>query len=126
MRISDWSSDVCSSDLTRRNIQSLPLAERCRLSQVNSLTSFCDHWCKLITLGSSSQSSFEYSSIIRMFDGRSLPKSPFQPREKSFELMKIRLSIRSEEHTSELQSLMRISYAVFCLKKKKKQLTKLK
>src|SRR3546814_6320964 len=31
-------------------------------------------------------------------------------------------SVRSEEHTSELQSLMRISYAVFCLKKKKKQL----
>src|SRR3546814_6398484 len=31
-----------------------------------------------------------------------------------------RLSVRSEEHTSELQSLMRISYAVFCLKKKKK------
>src|SRR3546814_7253164 len=30
---------------------------------------------------------------------------------------------RSEEHTSELQSLMRISYAVFCLKKKKQQLT---
>src|SRR3546814_1800919 len=30
---------------------------------------------------------------------------------------------RSEEHTSELQSLMRISYAVFCLKKKKKQIT---
>src|SRR3546814_9254093 len=32
-----------------------------------------------------------------------------------------RARIRSEEHTSELQSLMRISYAVFCLKKKKKQ-----
>src|SRR3546814_10337560 len=31
----------------------------------------------------------------------------------------IRLMVRSEEHTSELQSLMRISYAVFCLKKKK-------
>src|SRR3546814_1857048 len=31
------------------------------------------------------------------------------------------LDIRSEEHTSELQSLMRISYAVFCLKKKKKK-----
>src|SRR3546814_6594576 len=31
----------------------------------------------------------------------------------------LRLSVRSEEHTSELQSLMRISYAVFCLKKKK-------
>src|SRR3546814_4670789 len=33
---------------------------------------------------------------------------------------------RSEEHTSELQSLMRISYAVFCLKKKKKQIKKIK
>src|SRR3546814_2632948 len=32
-------------------------------------------------------------------------------------------SVRSEEHTSELQSLMRISYAVFCLKKKKKTTT---
>src|SRR3546814_2544924 len=32
-------------------------------------------------------------------------------------------SVRSEEHTSELQSLMRISYAVFCLKKKKKKTT---
>src|SRR3546814_10780315 len=34
------------------------------------------------------------------------------------------LAIRSEEHTSELQSLMRISYAVFCLKKKNKYKTK--
>src|SRR3546814_6027017 len=34
------------------------------------------------------------------------------------------LAIRSEEHTSELQSLMRISYAVFCLKKKTTQITK--
>src|SRR3546814_7369031 len=33
-------------------------------------------------------------------------------------------ALRSEEHTSELQSLMRISYAVFCLKKKNKQTTK--
>src|SRR3546814_2276159 len=34
---------------------------------------------------------------------------------------KLMRSVRSEEHTSELQSLMRISYAVFCLKKKKKK-----
>src|SRR3546814_3327630 len=34
------------------------------------------------------------------------------------------IAVRSEEHTSELQSLMRISYAVFCLKKKKRQTTK--
>src|SRR3546814_9848623 len=37
-----------------------------------------------------------------------------------------RQATRSEEHTSELQSLMRISYAVFCLKKKKQKTTKLK
>src|SRR3546814_7523409 len=38
-------------------------------------------------------------------------------------LVTLTLCARSEEHTSELQSLMRISYAVFCLKKKKKQQT---
>src|SRR3546814_2335334 len=37
----------------------------------------------------------------------------------------VRCHIRSEEHTSELQSLMRISYAVFCLKKKKHKHTKI-
>src|SRR3546814_10488155 len=37
------------------------------------------------------------------------------------QLRKLAFALRSEEHTSELQSLMRISYAVFCLKKKKKQ-----
>src|SRR3546814_7378110 len=41
-----------------------------------------------------------------------------------FSITRIRASRRSEEHTSELQSLMRISYAVFCLKKKKKIETK--
>src|SRR3546814_2688994 len=43
------------------------------------------------------------------------PEPPRAPREVSY--CRVR---RSEEHTSELQSLMRISYAVFCLKKKKK------
>src|SRR3546814_9989465 len=38
-----------------------------------------------------------------------------------FDLLKKQEDVRSEEHTSELQSLMRISYAVFCLKKKKKK-----
>src|SRR3546814_1402763 len=36
----------------------------------------------------------------------------------------LKSTLRSEEHTSELQSLMRISYAVFCLKKKKKKMDK--
>src|SRR3546814_1772349 len=43
---------------------------------------------------------------------------------KLIELYAVAPDGRSEEHTSELQSLMRISYAVFCLKKKKKKRTK--
>src|SRR3546814_7919181 len=42
----------------------------------------------------------------------------------SFESVSSFISLRSEEHTSELQSLMRISYAVFCLKKKKQRTKK--
>src|SRR3546814_9724463 len=47
---------------------------------------------------------------------------PNKKKVKPVELRQLREArVRSEEHTSELQSLMRISYAVFCLKKKKKQ-----
>src|SRR3546814_1768218 len=58
---------------------------------------------------------------------RGLPKTPFARRSKAASSSDCRCAtaasaIRSEEHTSELQSLMRISYAVFCLKKKKKRL----
>src|SRR3546814_4783291 len=44
------------------------------------------------------------------------------PMARGFVYLAAVIDWRSEEHTSELQSLMRISYAVFCLKKKKKQL----
>src|SRR3546814_10195796 len=46
------------------------------------------------------------------------------PRERILHVGQSLRADRSEEHTSELQSLMRISYAVFCLKKKKQQTTK--
>src|SRR3546814_10710268 len=81
MRISDWSSDVCSSDLTVAAVRrQLDLDGR----------------------------------IVEPHDGgkrrtdRRLGGQIDNPG-----------MLRSEEHTSELQSLMRISYAVFCLKKKK-------
>src|SRR3546814_1400757 len=89
MRISDWSSDVCSSDLRR--------AVRARMDQDR------------IGAGSRDRRSHRHRSAhagaaprSRPLDRGALPA----PRR------------RSEEHTSELQSLMRISYAVFCLKKK--------
>src|SRR3546814_3596153 len=43
---------------------------------------------------------------------------PILDVDKSGQVLFVKRSMRSEEHTSELQSLMRISYAVFCLKKK--------
>src|SRR3546814_8952871 len=45
------------------------------------------------------------------------------PGARSALVVKVEIDVRSEEHTSELQSLMRISYAVFCLKKKKETKT---
>src|SRR3546814_5434958 len=56
----------------------------------------------------------EQACVRQRADGKSKATSE-QRRKKSPQL-----AIRSEEHTSELKSLMRISYAVFCLKKKKK------
>src|SRR3546814_1012571 len=70
------------------------------------------------------------------FKFRLIPKATLDRRKKSASrrltsgegdrlarIAKVFSFARSEEHTSELQSLMRISYAVFCLKKKKKRLT---
>src|SRR3546814_4554741 len=56
--------------------------------------------------------------------GRTHGRAAAPVRHSGFRSGRTRLGGRSEEHTSELQSLMRISYAVFCLKKKKKQQTK--
>src|SRR3546814_8355499 len=56
---------------------------------------------------------FPYTTLVRSDDG--WPRPPDRSREGH----RPRLATRSEEHTSELQSLMRISYAVFCLKKNK-------
>src|SRR3546814_8744634 len=86
MRISDWSSDVCSSDLPTRRRGRSPCRRR---------VGRCRPWPSRCCRQRPSPSAFR--------------RRPEWRRE------------RSEEHTSELQSLMRISYAVFCLKKKKKQ-----
>src|SRR3546814_5906929 len=92
MRISDWSSDVCSSDLGASdefpNLAEVPTEPRAHSAPE------------------------ERAAIIEeLAEDRS--EATFTETEP--------LETRSEEHTSELQSLMRISYAVFCLKKKKPQ-----
>src|SRR3546814_7125703 len=99
MRISDWSSDVCSSDLSGvLEVRGSHPVDR----KENTLAAFVDGSCRvLITKPSLTGYGLNWQHCaLTVFAGRSF----------SYE--------RSEEHTSELQSLMRISYAVFCLKKK--------
>src|SRR3546814_9164996 len=93
MRISDWSSDVCSSDLQ---------AQRQRRAQQG-----CDFFH-----GYSPWTGDEWVLKAKQ-------SLVIQARTVSCPSVKSGAFVRSEEHTSELQSLMRISYAVFCLKKKK-------
>src|SRR3546814_4718588 len=102
MRISDWSSDVCSSDLTQR-----PRAR-------------CFPCCRgELSWHRGSGRIAHHQQIVRpQFVVRIDPECDAGPGGTGFAC---RASYRSEEHTSELQSLMRISYAVFCLKKKKQK-----
>src|SRR3546814_8677040 len=137
MRISDWSSDVCSSDLTL-----VWMARR-----VHGVAGLAE----LVPLGVLGEDEFaslerERQALSRLRFGLHLVAGRREER-LLFDLQKAlaaRLGLRderadnlaveqlmqgffrsaatvlrSEEHTSELQSLMRISYAVFCLKKKK-------
>src|SRR3546814_3867875 len=99
MRISDWSSDVCSSDLPapRRKIGHLDLEPHAHFEQPQNIVDLADF------LGGHLK-----GAILRAVGDIGTRPAPRHQK-------------RSEEHTSELQSLMRISYAVFCLKKKKKK-----
>src|SRR3546814_7647475 len=96
MLISDWSSDVCSSDLSAPGLRRR-----------------CGAWK-------------ERRGSCRLACCRSVAHETAQLLEHGERFLADRAVLidadpqRSEEHTSELQSLMRISYAVFCLKKKKK------
>src|SRR3546814_2469650 len=105
MRISDWSSDVCSSDLQEERQQRQPGGERVEvrfdLGIVEDLIGREQHHRRL------EEVIVEGAEKLR--------------DEKRQETALLEQPERSEEHTSELQSLMRISYAVFCLKKKNKQ-----
>src|SRR3546814_2949433 len=120
MRISDWSSDVCSSDLCLAYIDNGGIS----VDELMEIVPAPDFPTGALILGrSGARSAYQTgrgSIIVRSRhvieenrgDRRSilLTEIPFQQGKNA----------RSEEHTSELQSLMRISYAVFCLKKKKK------
>src|SRR3546814_5557569 len=102
MRISDWSSYVCSSDLCG-TILAQPPCRTCAQTPRYELLTIAGCTVRPIRL--------VRRSMILRFCMSGLSRQSCSPAASS--------QLRSEEHTSELQSLMRISYAVFCLKKKK-------
>src|SRR3546814_7770995 len=121
MRISDWSSDVCSSDLNLR----LPL--RPSISEIEGQPQRAVDMAVTRLRPSISEIEGQPQPGTRRIDairGPSISEIEGQPQLGSTMTGCLGWpsisEIRSEEHTSELQSLMRISYAVFCLKKKKK------
>src|SRR3546814_8235921 len=117
MRISDWSSDVCSSDLQNRVAVACFASNVARLETVIQVAEDCGR--RICLLGRSMHRIVECARE----SGYLLGHRPFVSEEEvdylpRNEVLLLCTGSRSEEHTSELQSLMRSSYAVFCLKKK--------
>src|SRR3546814_6902228 len=126
MRISDWSSDVCSSDLTCRTRAGSASSQRCgRRTRRAAARVSAARPARPIRKGSyRARKEIRLPPLvdIRIYTDRAPCQAASDPSPSSngprMVLAITRHSARSEEHTSELQSLMRISYAVFCLKKK--------
>src|SRR3546814_9478701 len=118
MRISDWSSDVCSSDLNRAR-RGVELVRRVGQLEPHELGRAHEPLGVLVQLEGLSVVNprpLEYTARV-MQAVRQDVNLGLAPRHHPAVLPDQAITIRSEEHTSELQSLMRISYAVFCLKK---------
>src|SRR3546814_8078239 len=116
MRISDWSSDVCSSDLLgkRSSVQGDYFAGRIFLMSFFWTIQTCESQCT--HLGDSFCPIARYADISALSaNGLFVRRYKGIAGHRSFKAWPCLNLKRSEEHTSELQSLMRISYAVFCL-----------
>src|SRR3546814_6512159 len=111
MRISDWSSDVCSSDLQ---------AELSGAFIMAIVVGILCVYCVLVLLFKDFIQPITILSAIPLsIGGAFFGLLVFDSELGLPAMIGLVMLMRSEEHTSELQSLMRISYAVFCLKKKK-------
>src|SRR3546814_7805773 len=131
MRISDWSSDVCSSDLpliveveTLAQLEEA-LAECCERILIDDLDAETRREAVRIAAGEP----FNRAIPLEVSGGVDLPGLRAIAEDgvdcisigaltKHVRAIDLSMKLRSEEHTSELQSLMRTSYAVFCLKTK--------
>src|SRR3546814_1535218 len=106
MRISDWSSDVCSSDLIREELKAANAQHKQSFKEAKQLAQ--DLFAEMKIAGALPTGAKKAAYTVKGTQA-----------EPDYESAMAIVRLRSEEHTSELQSLMRISYAVFCLKKKK-------
>src|SRR3546814_1102771 len=122
MRISDWSSDVCSSDLASALLaEHLPADLHGHAADLGAGWGYLSVELLQRCPGITALDLFEAEA--RALELARVNLAPFATRAKlGFHWHDVTAGLaqrfRSEEHTSELQSLMRISYAVFCLKKK--------
>src|SRR3546814_1444649 len=115
MRISDWSSDVCSSDLVRcRDDASLGVQRiRLRSEADGEIIGF-------VAVEQPPRQLRRLAQGNRQNAGRERIERPAMPQLQT--AIVVLAQDRSEEHTSEPQSLMRNSYATFCLNKKRNSL----
>src|SRR3546814_8154118 len=127
MRISDWSSDVCSSDLQRMDLAGLHQRQQALHIDARRRHQRVDQQDSLVEQGGATQlpplvgrEPPHERKAVRMHPRRGEPQNHVARRDLVGGQNLV--ALRSEEHTSELQSLMRISYAVFCLKKKRPQI----
>src|SRR3546814_2104607 len=119
MRISDWSSDVCSSDLIVAEGRTLKLSDVAEITRgyEDPATFLVRHQGEpALELGVVMKDRYNGLQLGEDLDREAAAITADLPTGLSFTKI---TDQRSEEHTSELQSLMRHSYAVFCLKKKK-------
>src|SRR3546814_9478582 len=127
MRISDWSSDVCSSDLKKQDYFSSALTNdwnahkrflKVAIDDDGDLSEYFD----VSAVGGMTQKHFgdlvDWFAVMDADLAKFLDEHGGKPSPKTAAISTNAEGDRSEEHTSELQSLMRISYDVFCLKKK--------
>src|SRR3546814_8140018 len=126
MRISDWSSDVCSSDL-----MALRDGPSVYFYILIVITGFSYTPALVLWAGFCSAAAWVAGGIyLAGLPDTLVTVEDLLPDAAAYlavrldpyyvDLYRVGQDARSEEHTSELQSLMRISYAVFCLKKKNK------
>src|SRR3546814_1006613 len=127
MRISDWSSDVCSSDLLLlEKGEKLPDdGTTLEVEHVIRRATFACHEDWLDRHGPARLQEYAnlggktkwYGAALLRMEPREFAADP-RHSHHGWPIAFEELKPRSEEHTSELQSLMRTTYAVFCLKKK--------